>query len=274
MTARILTSLHGRLLGLDEKGRLVAPKGMVQGGESNSPIVTPGNPLYVAAFEDFEGAAQAYGTTPVDGWRSRIGSDGACVNWTRTDAVNGSAQATLGATTASMAVSGVQLDRGLDWKANMGDVVLEWRVKLGKIATISAFVGFTNQVSALQAPIQSAASADTFTYNANDACGFMFDTSMTTKNWWLTGNKGGVAGTPVNTAKAPVAGTYDLLRVELDISGNATFYLNNVRIGAVANAVTATVALTPVVAAFNRTTTSDGTCIVTADYLALSAIRV
>lgn len=270
MAKGILTSLHGRLSGLDADGRLLAPGGLTVGGEGQSPIVLPGG-LHVAFFDDFNGASVAYSTTPLNGWRSRKGTTNA-VDWTLT--APHSIQGTLGDTTASMAVSGIQFDRGLDWKANQGNVTIEARVKLGKIATIAMFFGFTNQVAALQMPIQSAASADTFTSNAADATGFMFDTSMTTKNWWLVGNAASVAPVAVNTALAPVAATYEVLRIELDTLGNATFYRNNKRIGRLALAVTPTVALTPVIAAFNRATATDGTCIVTADYFALSGMRV
>lgn len=274
MSARILTTVHGRLLGLDQLGRLVCPGGIVAGGEGISPIVMPGNPLYTAMFEDFEGASQAYSTTPIDGWRSRIGSDAGCVNWTRTDGVGGSAVGTLGATTASMAVSGVQLDRGLDWKANQGNLTCEFRVKLGKVATIATFIGLTNQVAALQMPVNSSGAADTLTYNAADCVGALFDTTMTDANWWLVGNAASTAAAAVNTLVAPVAATYDIWRIELDKLGNATFYKNNVRVGQLALAVTPTVALTPVIASFNRATVTSGTCIVTADYCAIAASRV
>lgn len=272
MAKGILTSLHGRLGGYDSDGRLLCPGGITNGGEGKSPIILAGG-NDVAIFEEFEGADQAYSTTPIDGNRSRIGSDAGCVNFTRTGAAGG-ATGTLGATTASMAVSGIQLDRGLNWKASQGNLTLEYRVKLGKIATIAAFLGFTNQVAALQMPVNSSGAADGLTYNAADCVGVLFDTTMATKNYWLTGQAASVPGVAVNTAAAPVAAAFDVWRIELDKSGNATFYKNNKRVGQVALAVTPTVALTPVIAAFNRATATDGTCIVTCDYIACAATRV
>lgn len=271
MAKGILTSLHGRLLGLDSDGRLLVPGGIVNGGEGKSPILMPGG-SDVAIFDDFTGAAQAYSTTPISGWRSRKGSDGACVDWTGTDAASGTIVGTIGSTTASMAVSGSQMDRGLDWKANQGGLTLEVRIKLSQIATIAAYIGFTDQVSALEMPINSAASADTITTTCTDGCGFLFDTSFATKKWWAVGVANDVDAVGSASLLAPVAATYDVLRIELDTSGNASFYLNNKRIASVPNAVTPTIALTPVIAGFNRTTTAAPT--LTVDYIALSGKRV
>lgn len=226
----------------------------------------------ITFFDDFEGGAQAYSTTPIDGWRSRVGSDGQVVAFTRTEALEGTVVGTIGDTTASMAVSGVQLDRGLNWKANQGDLVFETRLKLSAIADIAVFFGFTDQVGALEMPIHSAASANTITTNATDGVGFMFDTSMDADTWWLVGVANNVDATAQNTSTAPVADTYAVFRIELSSTGVATFYYNGTAVGsAMTGAVTATVALTPVIAGFNRTT--SGTPTITADYVYVSANR-
>lgn len=228
---------------------------------------------HAVLFDDFTGSAQVFSTTVVDKWLSRKGTTNT-VDWTVTAAVGGTVVGKVGDTTASMAVSGVQLDAGLNWKANMGDLVFEARVKTGIITNIAIFIGFTDQVSALEMPVQSAASADTITTNATDAVGFMFDTSMTTKNWWLVGVANDVDATSQNTAVAPVADTYETFRIELSTAGVATFYRNGTAVGtAMTGAVTATIALTPVIAAFNRTTSNGATTIVTADYIYASANR-
>lgn len=223
-------------------------------------------------FDDFLGGGEALSTTIIDGWRSRKGSDAEAVDFTVTNAIEGTVVGTIGDTTASMAVSGVQLDSGLCWKANQGDLVFEARVKLSQITTIAVFIGFTDQVSALEMPIQSAASADTLTTNATDGVGFMFDTSMATDTWWLVGVANNTDATHQNSAAVPVADTYQVFRIELTSAGVATFYINGSQVGtAMTGAVTATVALTPVIAGFNRTTT--GTPTLTADYIWTSANR-
>lgn len=268
---RILKSLWGTQVGLTADGRLMVPAGLLLGNDGSQ--FDSASPATVVRFDDFTGGGQAFSTTINDGWRSRKGSDGACVDWTVTAAKNGTVVGTIGSTTASMAVSGVQLDSALDFEADMGGLVFEARVKLSQITTISTFVGFTNQTAALQMPIQSAASADTFTANAADALGFMFDTSMTTAKWWLTGVAATVQATNQNSTFAPVANTYETLRIEVDALGNAVFYRNGLIVGTrLSAAVTKTVPLTPVIAGFNRTTT--GTPTITADYVYSSALRV
>lgn len=222
--------------------------------------------------DDFLGGSQAYSTTIVDGWRSRKGSDGQCVDWTVTPAANGTVVGVIGDTTATMAASGVQLDSGLSWKANQGDLVFEAKVKMQQITTIAVFIGLTDQTAALEMPIQSASSGNTITTNATDAVGFMFDTEMTADTWWLVGVANDVDATAQNTTTAPVADTYAIFRIELSSTGVATFYYNGTAVGtAMTGAVTATVPLTPVIAGFNRTT--SGTPALTADWVYLSAQR-
>jgi hypothetical protein len=271
----ILTSFHGRLAGLDSDGNFLARA--FRAGFGRDQIEACSSPARVAQFEDFRGASIALSTTIAavgDGWRSRKGSDGACVDWTVTPAVNGTIAGVVGNTTATMAVAGVQLDSGLSWKANQGDLILQAKVKLSKITNIAAYIGFTDQTAALEMPINSAASADTITTNATDGCGFMFDTSMTTKNWWLTGVANDVDATAQNTGFAPVADTYETFRIELSATGVAKFFRNGLAVGtgSMSGAVTATIALTPVVAGFNRTTSGAGT--ITVDYINVAANRV
>lgn len=264
-----LKSLHGRELYLDDQGYLVA-KGFKAGLEGRQ--VEHGSAARAVHFDDFIRSSQALSTTAVDGWRSTKGSDAQCVDWTITPAVGGTIVGTIGDTTASMAVSGVQLDSGLNWKANQGGLVLEARVKLSAITDISVFVGFTDQVSALEMPIHSAASANTITTNATDGLGFFFDTSMDDDKWWIAGVANNTSATHQNTTYAPVADTYETLRVEVGSDGSAYFFRNGLVVGTkMTGAVTATVALTPVIAGFNRTT--SGTPTITADYISVAGDR-
>lgn len=251
---------------------LMARRGVLALGDTGQQYMY-GPQRVTSLFDDFVGAAQVFSTTVVSGWLSRKGTTNA-VDWTVTAASGGTVVGKVGDTTASMAVSGVQLDSGLNWKANQGNLVFEARVKTGIITNIAIFVGLTDQVSALEMPVQSAASADTITTNATDAVGFMFDTSMATDTWWLVGVANDVDATKQDGVVVPVADTYATFRIELSSAGVATFYYNGTAIGtAMTAAVTATVALTPVIAAFNRTTTNGATTIVTADWVYVSADR-
>jgi hypothetical protein len=265
-------SLFGNDLGLGPRGELLTRSSLVSGAHGKQ-IVLPS--IDTEAFHDgFGGSGQAYSTTPINGWLSRKGTTNA-VDWTLTEGVAGGIVGKVGDTTASMAVSGIQLARGLNWKANMGGLRQLWRVKLGIITNIAVFIGFTDQVAALEMPIQSAASANTITTNATDACGFFFDTSMTADTWWTAGVKADVDTTHFNTTFAPVADTYAYFGIEVSALGAASFFYNGQQVGTtMANAVTATVALTPVIAAFNRTTANGATTIVTANLFNISGNRV
>jgi hypothetical protein len=228
--------------------------------------IVAGHHMVVSYFDDFLGDVIA------DQWGVDKGSDGSAANFALSASVNGMLRATCGAGAgASMAANGVQLHQALQWKANAGNLEMEARIKLSAITNIAVFVGFTDQIAALEMPIHSAASANTITTNATDAVGFFFDTSMTDDKFWLAGVKADTAGTHVNSTIAPVANTWVRLKIEVDSSGNATGFINGVKVGVVANAVTATVALTPVVAAFTR---SAATATIDVDYIDINASRV
>ena len=165
------------------------------------------------------------------------------------------------------AADGTQAIGDTGYTLAAGAKVLEARLKLSAITTVSMFFGWTDQKAALEIPIESAASADTITTNATDAIGFMFDTSMSTDNIWLTGVNNNSDETAQNSAIAPVANTYITLRIETNTSGDATFYINGVIAGSQMTTAAATgVTLYPTLAASARTTSSRT---MTVDYLYL-----
>jgi len=83
----------------------------------------------------------------------------------------------------------------------------------------------------------------------------------------------GTDATSVNSGIAPVAATDIKLRIEVDKLGNALFFINGKAVGnaTVALAVTPTVLLTPVVAAF---ATAAASRTVDIDYIHVAAARV
>ena len=93
---------------------------------------------------------------------------------------------------------------------------------------------------------------------------------MTDDYFWIAGVKADTDATHANTNVAPVAATWVVLRVEVDASGNGRFFINGAYVGAVVNATTATVALTPVVSCFTRTAAS---ATVDVDYINVKADR-
>lgn len=262
---RILKSLHGRQAGLTPAGHLMVPAGFVSGEFANQMLFGDSN--HYVVFDDFDGAA-ILGT-----WGVAKGSDGAAANFAVNGGVSGTVLATTGAGAgASMAVNGVQISAHLNLKAqgapgtaSSNGLEFNARFQFSAITTFAIFAGFTNQVAALQMPINGAGGGNGFTGTAADAVGFVFDTTMTTADWWMIGNKASALATGQDVGAAPVAATYEQLAISVDQLGNASFFRNGNQVGVtMPNAITPTVAVTPVIAAFSRAAASRT---VTIDYL-------
>lgn len=244
--SKILASLDGRRLGLDHKGRLISLKGFKSGQHGNQFTYTAPNKF--AVIDDFD---QGFNTTQ---WLSKLGTDpaaAAAVNTTASDtAIGGVLRLTTGAAGTGVAADSSQLTaKSLSWQASNGGLVFQTRIKLSAITTCWAFVGFTNTVAnALQQPINSA-SGTTFTTTAADACGFMFDTGMTDKSWWCTGTANNVDATMLTSKIAPVAAQYQTLRIEIDATGVAVFFINGNQVGGgrMTGAITPATDLTPII---------------------------
>jgi hypothetical protein len=263
--SRILTSLHGKLLGLDDQARLIAPKGILSGVHGSQ--IAHSSPTTVAWFEDFLGDVIPDQINFVEGTDSTT-SDFAVL----ASGNGGIGRFTTGDAGTGLAADMPQITQYLNWKAANGNLCFEVRFKMSRITNAYAFLGFTDNGS-LEAPITSAVSADTITTNATDAVGFMFDTRMTTVKWWLVGVANDVDATAQNSTFAPVADTYATFRIELTATGVATFYRNSVQVGvSMSGAVTPSIALTPTVAVGNTSGTSSFTADL--DYIHTSMTRV
>ncbi len=266
-----LTSLHGRLAGLGPDGKLIVPAGFMA-GEHGSQIEYP-SPSRVVLFDDFIGDA----INTFNWGLATKGSDAQTVDFAHLTGVNGLLKGTTGDdAAATMAVNGIQMHSALQWKANSTvlprKMVFQTRLKISAITGIVLFAGFTDQIAALEMPIESAASADTITTTATDACGFFFDDRMTTDKIWLAGVKNNTDATHQNSAIAPVADTFITLRVEIDENEKAVFFINGLQVGTMMSAaLTKTVALTPVIAAYSNAAASID---VTVDYIHVAADRV
>ena len=260
---QVLKSLHGRSFGLGDDDSVVAPFGL-RAGNFPRQFLQP-SPLHVVNFDDFDGAAI------LGVWGVNKGSDAGAANFAINAALNGTIRGTTGANAAATyATNGIQVTGQLNFQANSNGLEFGARVKLAAITTVALFVGFTNATT-LQMPINGAGGGNGFTVVANDCVGMLFDTTMTNANWWAASAKGGVATTGINSGVAPVAATYDDVFVQVDATGNASFYLDGASVGTIANAVTANVALLPVVAAFRRSAASTT---VDVDYLYAACNRV
>ena len=157
--------------------------------------------------------------------------------------------------------SGVVLGR--NFAAAQGGLVFEARVKLDAITLAYAFVGLTDTI-ALERPIESNGTTG-LTATADDAVGWLFDTTGTDPDAWMTAGVKATVATARTKGSAPVADTYDTLRIEVSTDGTATFYQNGTLVATVANSVTAATLLTPVLIVMERAVA--GTRKLTADYV-------
>jgi hypothetical protein len=265
---QILTSIHGRSAGLGAENvagrQMVVPGGFVS-GEHGSQFAHP-SPSMVVMTDDFLGDVIA------DQWNYVEGTDGATsAAAILAGGIGGVLRITTGDAGTGLAADMAQLTQELQWQASNGGLVAQARFKLSAITTCYAFFGFTDVVT-LEAPIESAASADTLTSNATDAVGFMFDTRMATDNWWLVGVANGTDATHQDTGYAPVADTYATFRIELSAAGVATFFYNGLQVGtAMTGAVTATADLTPTFAVSKTSVAASMTAEL--DYVSVSMAR-
>lgn len=264
--SRILTSIHGRKLGLDQDMRLIAPGGVVVGEHGNQMSLYA--PDRVVLMDDFLGDVVA------DQWNLLEGTDSAT-----TDAavvaggIGGLLRLTTGDAGTGIAADHVQVTQALQWQASNGKLVFQARLKLSAITNVWAYVGFTDLASSLEAPVTL--NATTFTTNASDAVGFMFDTTATVDTWRMVGVKGDTDAMTDATSKfatdtAPVADTFATFRIEVDSSGNATFFYNGAQVGYLANAVTAGADLTPTLNYANLSGTTPRTMDVDYVYVAMA----
>lgn len=207
--------------------------------------VGPDRTKYVLEFDDFLGDA-------VDArWNTQEGTDPETTFGIFVD-LGGVLRLTTGNAGTGYAADGVQFEGRLNWQANKGNLTFETRVRVDAITNVAAFIGFTDQTAALEEP--ASLSGTTFTRNATDLAGFLFDTAATTDTWRVVG-KG--VGNDFDSGFAPVATAYEVFRVDVDVAGFATFYRNNVLVRRLtAAAVSPTVPLVPVLAVTARSTTS------------------
>jgi hypothetical protein len=234
-------------------------------GVGNNDIKVNGRPLHFRRISD-----DFLGDVLADQWNSQAGSDPQAV----VAAINSQAGGVVRLTTgddaaASMAVNGVQMDSGLNWRADARGLSIEFRVSISAITNVAVFIGFTDQVAALEMPFTY--SVTTLTSNTSNGCGVLFDTDATTDNWKLVGVATDSDATVQDAGVAPTAATFETWRIVLSGTGQAAFFRNGAMIGSVmTGAVTATALLTPVVAAFSRGTASRN---IDLDVIEVKALR-
>ena len=244
--SKILKSIAGRMLGYDPAGRLIVPNGARVGEDGVQMDAQAHN--RIVEFNDFHDpmdASHTYGNMLfTEGTDSATSTASVLAG-----GIGGVLRLTTGDAGTGYAADAEQVTgRYLAWQALNGNLVFQTRVKFSAVTTMYAFFGFTDTVAAaLEQPIKSA-SGTTFTTTASDACGFMFDTGMTSDNWWCTGVAADVDATHVDSGVAPTAAEYQTLRIEIDTEGTAKYYINGTQVARVTGAVTPGTDLTWVMA--------------------------
>lgn len=237
----IQTSLHGigvNGFGITRDGDLV----------SKNRVIAPRSNKYIRMFDDFHGD-----TLNSDLYSTDVGSDGACVAAAINAQIGGVARLVAGAGAGADAAANLSLIRNqLQWKAANGGLYMEARIKIDAITAVALYVGFTDDISTNdEFPVTL--SGTTFTTNASDAVGFLFDTAATTDTIRLVGVKGNTDATHQDTSQAPVAATFITLRVEIGSDEIANFFIDDLPVGTqMTGALTKTVALSPVIGVFSR----------------------
>jgi len=225
-------------------------------------------------FEDFLGTWTRTETLNADNWLSTKGSG---VNTEEATTVSNSlaGEVTIKSSTANAGTNANASNitgATLGYKADQGGLIIEARLKIDDIVEAYIFVGFTDVLgSTVEHPIDFTDGTTTLISDANNACGIVFSGDSSTLEWCHGGVKATSDTTAAFSGSAPVNNTYVVLRVEVSATGGVRGFINGTAIGAeVANAVTATVALTPAVVVSNTTTAAT---IMTLDYIQVQMNR-
>ena len=236
----ILTSIRGDKAGFGSDDSLIIPGGLVSGKHGKQ--VRHAAPNRVSYFEDFLGDVIPDQINALEGTDS---ATSACA--ILAGGIGGVMRLTTGDAGTGFAADAESVVMALQWQASNGGLACEARLKMSAVTTCTAFFGFTDDATTLEQSILFA-TGTTFTTNASDACGWLFDTVSTADTWYLTGVAADVDATMQNSGFAPVADTYETLRIEINSTGAATFFRNGKQVGTkMSGAVTATTDLTPVI---------------------------
>jgi len=144
---------------------------------------------------------------------------------------------------------------------------IETKLNLVDVSGTFVFFGFSDAVSETSPAASIDADGGTLTNAAADAAGFVIDADLGTSSIWCASANTQSAGGTVQSADSATDwtdGVSHVLRVKLDSSGNAYFYLDGVQCGYIALAV----ADVPLCAIINfGTRNDDGANVIYARYL-------
>ena len=141
---------------------------------------------------------------------------------------------------------------------------IETKLKQADVSGTFVFFGFSDATSETTPSATIDADSGTLTAVATDAVGFVCDADLGSSSLYFASVNGAAAVQSVDTGIDWADAASKRLRVSLDASGNARFYVDGVQKGYIAAAV----ADVPLCAIYNYgTRANDGANIVTARYL-------
>jgi hypothetical protein len=129
---------------------------------------------------------------------------------------------------------------------------IEARILVTDVTGCGFFFGFTDAKSESNNSIAIHYVGDTLTTVATDAVGFVVDADHATSSIMLAAVKNNADQTPIDTGTDWADGEVRTLRVEVDSSGNAAFWIDGVAAGALATCVTAATKLCGSIQAITR----------------------
>lgn len=202
--------------------------------------------------EDWNGAAIS------TAWVVALGTPGGGARAPAATLINGELNLVLGDSSPSTQdANGVQIDRALALRPDRAtphqSLEIEAEIRVTNATGLAFFFGLANRVGA-PVELPFTLSGTTLSSPQANAVGFLFDTAADADVIHCVGTKAGVDATPIATAIAPAGGTNYVLRIEIEVGGRASFFIDGALVGVMANAVTATAWLTAHLSAFSRST--------------------
>ena len=128
------------------------------------------------------------------------------------------------------------LATGLIFDITQGPVI-ETKLKITDVSGTVVYFGFSDATSETTPAATIDADSGTLTAVATDAAGFVIDADLGTSSLYCASTKTGAAVQSVDTATDWADAQSKVLRVALDSSGNARFYVDGVELGYIASAV-------------------------------------
>lgn len=139
------------------------------------------------------------------------------------------------------------------------NAVVEFRVTITDVSGTGVFVGFSDAKSEANGSLAIHYPADSVTYVADNAVGFVIDADHATSSIMCASVNATAGTTPVDSGTDWADGEVKTLRVELNSDDSAVFYLDGVVVAKIASAIASGTLLCPTVQAITRANDSSNT---------------